>query len=74
VQQIPVMPSSLREALEDIDGAIASVDEMPMAYRRRAFSFIQQAGNASIEGVRVRNFVQVVKVFVRDSPERDSRE
>ena len=71
---IPVMPSSLRQALEDIDGAIASVDKMPMAYRRRAFSFIEQAGNASTEGVRVSNFVQVVKFFLRDSPERDPSE
>ena len=67
--QTPVMPSSLREALKDIDGGIATVDEMPEEYRRRAFLFIDQAGNASTEGFRVGNFVQVVRFFLQDSLE-----
>ena len=65
--QTPVMPSSLREALKDVHGAIATVDEMPVGYRRRAFLFIEQSGNASTEQFRVNNFVQVVKFFLQDS-------
>jgi hypothetical protein len=65
----PVMPSSLREALKDIDGAIATVDDMPEEYRRRAFLFIERAGNAPTEGFRVSNFVQVVRFFLQDSPD-----
>ncbi len=67
--QTPVMPSSLREALKEIDGAIATVDEMPEDYRRRTFLFIDQAHNGATEGYRVGNFVQVVRFFLQDSLE-----
>ncbi len=60
------MPSSLREAVKDIDGAIPTIDAMPLAYRKWAFLFIRQAGNPSTEAVRVSNFVEVVRFFLRD--------
>jgi uncharacterized protein YdeI (YjbR/CyaY-like superfamily) len=56
----PTVPADLRLALEEI-GAIAAVEEMPLAYRRRAFLFIERAENAPTRAFRVSNFVRVVQ-------------
>ena len=45
--QTPTIPGELREALEDLEGAMATLDGMPVDYQRRAFLFIDQAPNAS---------------------------
>ena len=65
--QTPVMPGALSEALQDIDGAMTAVDDMPAEYRKRPYLFIEQAGNPSTERVRVGNFVEVVRFFAQDS-------
>jgi uncharacterized protein YdeI (YjbR/CyaY-like superfamily) len=67
--QIPTIPDELREALEDVEGAVATVDEMPMEYRKRAFLFIEQATNVPTREYRVKNFVEVVRFFQHDSEE-----
>ena len=63
----PRMPESLREALCEIDGALATVDAMSEDYQRRSFYFIEQAGNMSTESQRVDNFVRVVRFFLEDA-------
>jgi uncharacterized protein YdeI (YjbR/CyaY-like superfamily) len=67
--QTPTIPEELREALEDDEGAMATLDGMPVDYRRRAFLFIDQATNPPTRHNRVSNFVEVVKFFQQDSGE-----
>lgn len=62
----PMIPDDLKQALEDLE-AIATVDEMPVDYRRRAFHFIEQAADARTRDCRVSNFVEVVRFFQQDS-------
>jgi hypothetical protein len=62
------MPADLRVALKDFEGAIATLDGMPLAYQRRAFLFIEQ-GSAHTRVFRISNFVEVVKFFQQDSEE-----
>jgi hypothetical protein len=64
---IPAIPDGLEEALKDFDGGMATIDEMPADYRRRAFLFIEQANNAPARSSRISNFVEVVKFFHQDS-------
>ena len=65
--QTPTIPGELREALEDLEGAMATLDGMPVDYQRRAFLFIDQAPNASTRHYRVSNFMRVVRFFQEDS-------
>jgi uncharacterized protein YdeI (YjbR/CyaY-like superfamily) len=60
------IPDDLKQALEDL-GAIATVDDMPLDYRRRAFLFIERADNAPTRAFRVSNFVRVVQFFQQDA-------
>jgi hypothetical protein len=64
--QAPRMPNDLRKALKDLDGAIATLEGMPVDYQRRAFRFIEQ-GSAHARRFRISNFVEVVKFFQQDS-------
>ena len=64
---ILTIPDDLEEALKEFDWAIQTIDEMPLAYRKRAFLFIEQAGNAPTRSFRINNFVEVVKFFHQDS-------
>ena len=64
--QTLTIPEDLKLALEEV-GAIATLDEMPVDYRRRAYLFIEQAGNAPTRGFRVSNFLGVVRFFQQDS-------
>jgi hypothetical protein len=64
--QTPTMPDDLREALKDLDGAIATLGGMPVDYQRRAFFFIEQ-GSAHTRGFRISNLVEVVKFFHQHS-------
>jgi hypothetical protein len=64
--QSPTIPDDLKEAIDGL-GAIATVDEMPLDYRRRAFLFIEQSGNPSTRDFRVSNFLEVVTFFQKDS-------
>jgi uncharacterized protein YdeI (YjbR/CyaY-like superfamily) len=65
VQSLTI-PDDLRQPLEEL-GAIATVDEMPLDYRKRAFLFIERAGNAPTRDFRINNFLEVVKCFQHDS-------
>jgi uncharacterized protein YdeI (YjbR/CyaY-like superfamily) len=67
--QTPAIPDDLREALKDLEGGIATIDEMPVEYQRRAFLFIERAGNAPTRNCRITNFVEVVKFFQQDTGE-----
>ena len=64
---ISPIPEGLEEALKDFEGGIATINEMPADYRRRAFLFIEQANNAPTRSFRISNFVEVVKFFHQDS-------
>lgn len=66
--QTPTIPDDLKQVLKEL-GALATVGEMPPDYQRRAFLFIERAGNAQTRDCRVSNFVEVVKFFQRDSEE-----
>jgi uncharacterized protein YdeI (YjbR/CyaY-like superfamily) len=63
----PAIPHDLKEALKDIEGAVAAIDQMPLEYQRWAFLFIEQATNAPTRGYRISNFVEVVRFFQQDS-------
>jgi uncharacterized protein YdeI (YjbR/CyaY-like superfamily) len=63
------IPDDLKQALEEI-GAIATLDSMSLAHRKRAFLFIEQAGNVPTRNFRVANFLDVVKFFKQDSESR----
>jgi hypothetical protein len=65
--QIPVIPVGLEEALKDVEGALTTIEAMPLEYRRRAFRFIERAGNAPTRDFRIRNFVEVVRFFQQDA-------
>jgi hypothetical protein len=45
LMQTPTIP--IREALEEVVGAMATLDGVPVDYQKRAFLFIDQAPNAS---------------------------
>ena len=64
---IPTIPEGLEEALKDFDWGVATIDEMPLDYRTRAFLFIEQSGNPPTRSFRINNFVEVVKFFHQDS-------
>ncbi len=68
IVQTAKVPDDLGEILAEL-GASATLDEMSPAYRRRAFLFIEQAGNAVTRASRVSNFVEVVKFFKQDAEE-----
>lgn len=63
------IPDDLKQAVEGL-GAIATLDEMPLNYRKRAFLFIEQSGNPSTRDFRVNNFLEVVKSFHQE-PDAD---
>lgn len=64
--QTLTIPDDLKQALKEF-GAIATVDQMPLDYRRRAFLFIERAADARTRDCRVSNFIEVVRFFQRDS-------
>jgi hypothetical protein len=64
----PTIPGDLREALEELEGGMATLDGMPVDYQKRAFLFIEQA-TAHTRGFRITNLVEVVKFFQQDSGE-----
>jgi hypothetical protein len=53
-------------ALNEIEGAMATLSGMPVDYQERAFLFIEQ-GSSHTRGFRVSNFVEVVRFFNQDS-------
>jgi hypothetical protein len=63
--QTPTVPGDLREALDDIEGAMVTLGAMPADYQKRAFLFIEQ-GSAHTRGLRISNFVDVVRFFQQD--------
>ena len=64
--QTPTIPDDLNQALKELE-AIATVNEMPLDYRRRAFLFIERAADTRTRDCRVSNFVEVVRCFQQDS-------
>jgi hypothetical protein len=64
----PTVPGDLREALEELEGGMATLAGMPVDYQRQAFLFIEQ-GSRHNRGFRITNFVDVVKFFQQDSGE-----
>ena len=64
----PTVPGDLRKALNEIDGAMATLSGMPADYQRRAFLFIEK-GSSHTRGFRISNFVEVVTFFNKDSAE-----
>jgi hypothetical protein len=61
-----MIPLDLEQALKELE-AIATVDEMPLDYQRRAFLFIERAPDARTRDCRVSNFIEVVRSFQQDS-------